>query len=186
MPTKLERRLELLENLLIAGTAGGTAGYLGYQVGARGAAPAARAVAVTPVGRAALAGITYHQLRQEINERDREAFAAADTSPEAQEAYALAQRFRRYPSTGALSIQAAERIKKTRTVSKANKAVKHAMALLKAGNKGSTGADKGKLPKGAFKMATIAAGLANPVTPSKIGKGATRIKKLARKIRKWW
>ena len=31
MPTKLERRLELLENLLIAGTAGGTAGYLGIK-----------------------------------------------------------------------------------------------------------------------------------------------------------
>jgi len=73
-----------------------------------------------------------------------------------------------------------------RKVSKANKAVKHAMGLLKAGPKRSTGADKGKLPKGAFKMATKAAGLANPKTKSKIGKGKGKLKALARKIRSWW
>ena len=74
----------------------------------------------------------------------------------------------------------------TRKVSKANKAVKHAMSLLKAGPKRSTGADKGKLVKGAFKMAVKAAGLANPKTKSKIGKGKGKVKALARKIRKWW
>jgi len=73
-----------------------------------------------------------------------------------------------------------------RKVSKANKAVKYAMGLLKAGPKRSTGADKGKLVKGAFKMATKAAGLANPKTKSKIGKGKGKVKALARKIRKWW
>jgi hypothetical protein len=73
-----------------------------------------------------------------------------------------------------------------RKVSKANKAVKHAMGLLKAGTKASTGADKGKLVKGAFKMATKAAGLANPKTKSKIGKGKGKVKALARKIRSWW
>ena len=63
----------------------------------------------------------------------------------------------------------------SRKVSKANKAVKHA----------STGADKGELPRGAFKMAVKAAGLANPRTPSRIqGKG--RIKTLARKLKRWW
>ena len=72
-----------------------------------------------------------------------------------------------------------------RKVSKANKAVKHAMGLLKAGPKRSTGADKGKLVKGAFKMATKAAGLANPNTASKI-KGKGKLKALARKIRSWW
>ena len=72
-----------------------------------------------------------------------------------------------------------------RKVSKANKAVKYGMATLKAGTKASTGADKGKLPKGAFKTATKAAGLANPKTPSKItGKGKVKI--LARKIKRWW
>ena len=72
-----------------------------------------------------------------------------------------------------------------RKVSKANKAVKHAMSLLKAGTKASTGADKGKLPRGAFKTAVKAAGLANPRTPSRI-KGKGRIKNLARKLKRWW
>ena len=73
-----------------------------------------------------------------------------------------------------------------RKVSKANRAVKHAMSLLKGGTKAATGADKGKLPKGAFKMATVAAGLANKKTRSKIGKGKGKVKALARKLRKWW
>jgi len=73
-----------------------------------------------------------------------------------------------------------------RKISKANKAVKKGMGLLKAGSKATTGADKGKLPKGAFKTATIAAGLANPKTKSIIGKGKSKIKILARKLRSWW
>lgn len=76
-------------------------------------------------------------------------------------------------------------IVKKRAISKANKAVRQGMKLLKAGSKASTGADKGKLPKGAFKTATIAAGLANPKTGgSTKGKGKT--KALARKIKGWW
>ena len=76
-------------------------------------------------------------------------------------------------------------ISSRRKVSKANKAVKHAMDLLKAGTKASTGADKGKLPRGAFLTSVKAAGLANPRTPSRIqGKG--RIKTLARKLKRWW
>ena len=72
-----------------------------------------------------------------------------------------------------------------RKVSKANRAVAFGMKTLKAGPKGSTGASKGKLPKGAFKTATIAAGLANPKTGgSTSGKG--KIKALARKIKGWW
>ena len=74
----------------------------------------------------------------------------------------------------------------SRKVSKANKAVKHAVSLLKAGTKRSSGADKGKLPKGYWKIATRAAGLANPKTTSVIGKGKSITKALARKIRKWW
>jgi len=73
-----------------------------------------------------------------------------------------------------------------RKVSKANRAVKYGMSVLKAGTKASTGADKGKLPKGSFKTATVAAGMANPNTPSKIGKGSSVLKSLARKIRSWW
>jgi len=73
----------------------------------------------------------------------------------------------------------------SRKVSKANKAVKHAMGLLKAGTKASTGADKGKLPRGAFLSSVKAAGLANPNTPSRI-KGKGKIKNLARKLKRWW
>lgn len=75
---------------------------------------------------------------------------------------------------------------KKRTISKANKAVKYGMSVLKAGTKASTGADKGKLPKGAFLTSVKAAGLANPKTKSVIGKGKSKIKALARKIKKWW
>jgi len=73
-----------------------------------------------------------------------------------------------------------------RKVSKANKAVKYGMKLLKSGSKASTGADKGKVPQGAFITATKAAGLANPETKSIIGKGKSKVKALARKIKKWW
>jgi hypothetical protein len=74
-----------------------------------------------------------------------------------------------------------------RLVSKANKAVKQGMKLLKSGTKAQTGSRPGTLPAGAFKIATKAAGLANPNTkPSKIGKGKSRIKRLARKLRSWW
>jgi len=60
------------------------------------------------------------------------------------------------------------------------------MDSLKAGTKASTGADKGKLAKGSFRLSVKAAGLANPNTPSSIGKGKSKIKMLARKIKKWW
>jgi len=73
-----------------------------------------------------------------------------------------------------------------RKVSKANRAVKEGMKILRAGTKAQTGSKPGTLPKGAFKMATKAAGLANPKTKSKIGKAKTKLNKLAMKIRRWW
>jgi len=73
-----------------------------------------------------------------------------------------------------------------RAVSKANKAVKEGMKMLKQGGKAVTGAQPGKLPAKAFLVATKAAGLANPKTKSKIGKAATKINKLARRLKKWW
>ena len=73
-----------------------------------------------------------------------------------------------------------------RKVSKANRAVKEAMKFLKTGTKAQTGSKPGTLPRGAFKMATKAAGLANPKTPSKIGKAKTKLNKLAMKVRRWW
>jgi len=73
-----------------------------------------------------------------------------------------------------------------RKASKANKAVKVAMGWLKGGGKGLTGAAIGKLPKAAFTMATKAAGMANPKTKSKPGKGKSIMNKLARRLKKWW
>ena len=149
------------------------------------AAPAravGRAVTMTPAGRMALAGVSYALLRQELNERDRELLEEEGASMEQQELYQRAQRYNPMISTVGLATKVA---RTKRKVSKANKAVKYGMKLLKGGSKASTGADKGKLPKGAFATSTKAAGLANPKTPSKI-KGKGKLKNLARRIKKWW
>lgn len=179
MATKLEKRLDLLEKALIAG--GGVAvGRYGLGGVARGVG---RAATMTPAGRLGLAGVSYALLRQELNERDREMLAEEGASLEQQELYQRAQRFSPMISTVGLATKVALTKRK---VSKANKAVKYGMKLLKSGSKASTGADKGKLPKGSFKTATVAAGLANPGTKSIIGKGKSKVKALARKIKKWW
>ncbi len=180
MPTDTERRLEALENLLLfgggvaAGTASGrqlaaAAARRGPGIAARGAATAGR-VGLTvakrhPIGTAATLAYLGYIHRDDIAD-------VAETIGEGVEEVLPSVRD---------SGKAAKR-----KVSKANKAVKHAMNLLKAGTKRSTGADKGKLPKGAFKIATKAAGLANPNTKSVIGKGKSITKATARKLKKWW
>jgi len=75
---------------------------------------------------------------------------------------------------------------KKRKVSRANKAVKQAMTWLKAGTKAATGAMPGTLPRGAFRTSVKAAGLANPNSKSKPGKGKSLINKIARRLKKWW
>jgi len=180
MPTDTERRLEALENLLLFGggvTAGTASGRQLARatarrvpgVAARGAVTAGRvglAVAKRhPIGTAATLAYLGYIHRDDIRD-------VAETIGEGAEEVVSG-----LPATGKAA---------RRTVSKANKAVKYAMGLLKAGPKRSTGADKGKLVKGAFTMATKAAGLANPKTKSKIGKGKGKVKALARKIRSWW
>jgi len=179
LPTDTERRLEALENLLLfgggvtAGTASGrqlaaAAARRVPGVAVRGAATAGR-IGLTvakrhPVGMAATLAYLGYIHRDDIREVAEELGEGAQEVVPALQASGKAVR---------------------RKVSKANKAVKHAMGLLKAGPKRSTGADKGKLVKGAFKMATKAAGLANPNTARKI-KGKGKLKALARKIRSWW
>jgi len=179
LPTDTERRLEALENLLLfgggvtAGTASGrqlaaAAARRVPGVAVRGAATAGR-IGLTvakrhPVGMAATLAYLGYIHRDDIREVAEELGEGAQEVVPALQASGKAVR---------------------RKVSKANKAVKYAMGLLKAGPKRSTGADKGKLVKGAFKMATKAAGLANPNTASKI-KGKGKLKALARKIRSWW
>jgi len=179
LPTDTERRLEALENLLLfgggvtAGTASGrqlaaAAARRVPGVAVRGAATAGRLGLTVakrhPVGMAATLAYLGYIHRDDIREVAEELGEGAQEVVPALQASGKAIR---------------------RKVSKANKAVKHAMGLLKAGTKASTGADKGKLAKGAFKMATKAAGLANPNTASKI-KGKGKLKALARKIRSWW
>jgi len=73
-----------------------------------------------------------------------------------------------------------------RKVSKANRAVKEGMRVLKAGGKAISGAAAGTLPGGAFRIAVKAAGMANPKTKSKPGKGKSIMNKLARRLKKWW
>ena len=193
MPTDTERRLEALENLLLfgggvaAGTASGrqlaaAAARRVPSVAARAAGTALGAARRHPV--AATAFIAYVAHKEGVSlETARELIE--DQVGEIQEG----QRFVSpllTPVPRAIMDPGAAIPRYKRKVSKANKAVKHAMSLLKAGPKRSTGADKGKLVKGAFKIAVKAAGLANPKTKSKIGKGKGKVKALARKIRKWW
>jgi len=60
------------------------------------------------------------------------------------------------------------------------------MTWLKAGTKAASGAMPGKLPAAAFRTAVKAAGMANPKTKSKPGKGKSILNKLARRLKKWW
>ena len=192
MPTDTERRLEALENLLLfgggvaAGTASGrqlaaaaakAAARRAPSIAARGAGTALGVARRHPYATAAFVAYVAHKEGVSL-ETARE--LVEDQVQEVQEA----QRFVS-PLLAPVQVGTAVRDRK-RKVSKANKAVKHAMDLLKAGTKRSTGADKGKLPKGAFKIATKAAGLANPNTKSVIGKGKSITKAIARKLKKWW
>jgi len=156
-----------------AAPAVGRGGLAAGRVGLRGAAALARR---HPLGALGAAGLAAHQLgyldpTYELLERERQmaaeqyAIAAPTILPELERTYIAPIK---------------------RKVSKANRAVKAGMAMLKAGTKRTTGAAPGKLPKGAFAIATKAAGLANPGTPSgiRIGKSVTNL--LARKLKKWW
>jgi len=180
LPTDTERRLEQLENLLLfgGGVAAGTASGRQLAAAAARRAPAAgMAIARRhPVGTAA--AVAYVAYKQGLSVE-----TAADLI---EQQYELEMQQPQFFVQEQIKAAIRDPVGAKRKVSKANKAVKHAMSLLKAGSKRATGADKGKLPKGAFKMATVAAGLANKKTRSKIGKGRGKVKALARKLTKWW
>ena len=179
MATDTERRLEALENLLLFGggvTAGTASGRQLIGAAARRAAPAVTPMAVSrfvgkhPAATVMALGYTAHRL----------GLGPIETAELIAEE--LAQ-----PALETLPIITPGAVRREkRKLSKANKAVKHAMGLLRGGTKATTGADKGKLPKGAFKIAVKAAGLANPGTRSVIGKGKSVTKAIARKLKKWW
>jgi hypothetical protein len=160
----------------------------GIAAGARYVAPAAPAVGRGVLGAARLypgtaiaaglgaAGLAAHQAgyldpAYEALERERQmaaasyAIAAPTILPELERTYVAPVK---------------------RKLSRANKAVKQGMDWLKAGSKASTGALPGKLPAGAFRTSVKAAGMANPKTKSKPGKGKSIMNKLARRLKKWW
>jgi len=177
MPTDTERRLEALENLLLfgGGVAAGTAsGRQLAAAAARRVPGAALGVARRhPVGTAAF--VAYVAYKEGVS---------LETAKELVEDQLQAQQV---VAPLLAPVQVATAVTdRTRKISKANKAVKYAMDYLKAGTKRATGADKGKHPKGAWSLSTKAAGLANPNTKSVIGKGKSKLKTLARKIKKWW
>ena len=178
MPTDTERRLEALENLLLfgGGVAAGTASGRQLVGAAARRVPGVAARAAGSVGvvarrhpAAAILALGYTAHRLGLGPIETAELIAEEMSEPAM-----------------LTPRLGDVKKIKRKVSKANKAVQHAMSLLKAGTKRSTGADKGKLSKGAFKVAVKAAGLANPNTKSSIGKGKSITKALARKLKKWW
>jgi len=170
MPTK-EERLEALENVLLVG-GGALLGRLGPRAvlrgGARlaGAHPYALAVTLAAEGyihRGEIANVA-HYLGQHFEGTEP---AGVREGIVGREGLALPKVLKRQ-------------------ISKANKAVKQGMKLLKSGTKAQTGSAPGILPAGAFKTATKAAGLANPKTASTIGKGKSKLMKLARKLKSWW
>ena len=195
MPTDTERRLEALENLLLFGggvTAGTASGRQLAAAAAKAAARRAPGVAARAGGTAlgvarrhpyATAAFIAYVAHKEGVSLDTARDLVEEQVQEVQEAQRFVSPLLTPVQLGKIAMDPGATKRK---VSKANRAVKYGMSLLKGGTKAATGADKGKLPKGAFKMATVAAGLANKNTKSKIGKGKGKVKSLARKIRKWW
>jgi hypothetical protein len=204
MPTDTERRLEALENLALYGAGIVTGTASGRQLVTAGAKAAGRGI---PRIAARAAGTAYMVARRHpagalITTSALVGYIAYKEGVSLETAQDLAQdlvvqelEFQRSSPTRFLEegLKGAihERITGgrkpgRRKVSRANKAVQKAMSILKAGTKASTGADKGKLAKGSFRVAVKAAGLANPNTPSRVGKGVSKVKNLARKLKKWW
>jgi len=196
MPKDTERRLDELEHLLLYGYGVGT----GALVSSKGSGPALRRglraatvgtgrtagrLAVTG-GRMAMLAARAHPVGAAVTTAATLAYLGyihQDDIMDVAEALGEAD----IPSLNIPGVRGSVvSAGKKRAISKANKAVKQGMAILKAGTKASTGADKGVMPAGAFKTATKAAGLANPRSPSKIGKGKGKVKNLARKIKRWW
>ena len=128
-----KERLEQIENALLA-LAGGGAGFAAGRLGATQAARSAGRLAIgTPQGRAILAGLTYSQLKQELDARDAEV-AVQEFGPTAGALTEIAQRLTPLPLPIAQATVAGAAIgKKARkkTVSKFNKAVKAGMAAVR-------------------------------------------------------
>ena len=170
MPSTKDR-LEALENLLLFG-GGAVAGRVGPRAVVRTAGRLAGAHPYVLAATLAAEGYIHREEIANVARKVGEAFEGTEPAGV------------RPAIVGREAIPAVRAIK--RKVSKANKAVKQGMKILKSGTKAQTGSAPGTLPAGAFRTSTIAAGLANPKTKSVIGKGKSKIKALARKLKKWW
>jgi len=167
-----KKRLEQIENAILVLAGGGA----GFAAGRMGAGAAAKAAVRSPVGRAAFAGFTYGQIREELNQRDMEV-AEQEFGPTAAALTTIAQRVQPLPVPLAQATVAGMELgKKARkkTVSKFSKAVSAGMKAAKAstsyGKKGTI-----NNAKKAFTAVTK--------TASKINKGGKVAKKGAlRKI----
>jgi len=178
MPTDTERRLEQLENLLLfgGGVAAGTAS--GRQLGGAALRLGGRAAMANPYAVAALLAYEGYIHRDQI------ADIASGLAQQLGQGSQLQQETTR--PVGALGLGPQFVKAKKRATSKANKAVKQGMTWLKAGTKAATGAVPGTMPAKGFVTAVKAAGMANPSTKSKPGKGKSILNKLARRLKKWW
>ena len=167
-----KERLEQLENAILVLTGGGA----GFAAGRMGATAAAKAAVRSPIGRAALAGFTYGQIRDELNARDAE-IAQEQFGSLATTGLEAVQRLQPLPIPLAqATVAGLELGKKTRkkTVSKFSKSIKAGMAAAKAS---SSYGKKGTInnAKKAFTAVTK--------TASRINKGGKVAKKGAlRKI----
>ena len=178
MPTDTERRLEALENLLLFG-GGVAAGSLGPRAVIRGGARLASAHPYVLAAALAYEGYIHRdEIADVARTLEEKGSTPAPVGRAVQEQMDLGQLIGLRPGAAGKKIK--------RKVNKANKAVKEGMKILKSGSKALTGAAPGTLPAGSFRTSVKAAGLANPRTASKIGKGKSVINKLARRLKKWW
>ena len=168
----LRERLKAAETQL-AFLAGGATGAAVSRVGLGGAA---RAVTMTPQGRAVLAGISYSVLRDELNARD-QAAAEERFGPLAGAALGPVQRLQPLPvpigQAAVLGADAGLKVRK-KVQSKFNKAVSAGMKQVKAS---TSNGKKGSIKDAKKAFATVTK------TVSKIKKGGKVDKKgLLRKI----
>jgi ribosomal protein L13 len=129
----LRERLEKAEAQLAFLAGAGLGGAVGRTGVRRTASAAARTVALTPAGRAALAGASYAALRAELNARDRE-IAEEEFGSTFASGIGVAQRLQPLPlPLGQAAVFGEEVAKKARkkTVSKFNKAVSMGMKAVK-------------------------------------------------------
>ena len=189
----LKHVIPITGRILAAEVVGGvTTGALITRAAARAATVgAAGAVARNPYTLAAALLVAGYIKREELAEVG----AAIADDPRTQAAYEqileTGQRGQQFLAPvvapiGRPGIRPLGKVSLKRKVSKANRAVKQGMTWLKAGGKALSGSAAGTLPKAAFRTAVKAAGMANPKTKSKPGKGKSIMNKLARRLKKWW